>query len=607
MASRIKKNQHTKPDIQVQDFLSSEQVKGELKDIPLIQVDLSPQNYRTLIPEESILELAKGIALHGMISPVTVRLMPSGRFELVAGERRIRAARIINMEMVPAVIKVLTDQQAREIRLLENLQRENAHPLDEAYGIAMLQEDGKSIDEISARLGKSKSYIYNRIKLCQLVPSIQEMFLANKILLMEAQEMAILSPNAQAEFFERHCTDWESESFTIGNFKYYISRYKYDLNEAPFDVNDMQLIPCAGACTTCPFNSATLSTLFPEMAEDATCTNKACYNEKCLAQSKNQILEAVENFHPTAILAYGKLSEEDQTVIDSLEQTAGLPVHSYYDVTEISIPEPPEKEDYTEEETDFFDEEGYNLALQEYHEDLAVYNERISAEGVGKALYFGRYGLKNVMFIPGRKVDENSSKKVTAKEVQEAIKQGNATPELLQGELSRIRQRENRAKEIDRDKVQARLHEAFSERLTESSRVDVCTVADLTAARLLVYQSLNYSSRSLVNDILFVDDHLTRIMDPKMMYQKLAELTETQYCFMIRLAISGGSESKLPLNINGIALYNMAGESGINVQGIEKSQAKIVKERLKKLSPRIRDLENRIKHLTDGAARKEAA
>lgn len=578
------------------------------KNISLSLVDLSPDNYRIYFCPVALNELATDMTLHGMISPVTVRPMPTGRYELVVGERRIRAARIAMLDIIPAVIKDLTDEQAEEMRLSENLQRENPHPMDEANRIGKMQREGKTIAQISERLSKSKAFIYSRLKLSALIIPLQEIFFAEKLSLSEAMEMAGLVPSSQQEIFERHCSNWKDENFSTNGFRHIIGRYKYDLNDAPFDVQDGQLIPQAGACSTCPFNSATLNSLFPEMADEAICTNKACYHSKCITTTKNEILQVVENFTPEAIICIGRLSEENQIIVDSLDQTAGLPQYSAYDINLIMPPTPPEVEDYTDgEEEESFDQAGYDFALQEYNEDLAAYKEQTASGAFSKGLCFHYSVVQAVLFTTGRVRREQGPKKATAKQVQEAIKQGTQTTELLQGEVLRLNQRESRAKEIDRGKVQLNIHEHFNDSLVSSEITNPANAADFAAARLLVYQSLDYVTRSRIDNSLLVDENLTRITDPEKVYQKLTVLSESEYCLMIRLAIHGQRESKIPTNISGIALYQLASESGISIQQIENDQAKIAKKRQKRLKPRIKDLENRIKKMTPKIEQKEAA
>jgi ParB family chromosome partitioning protein len=243
---------------------------GEYKELPIYKIDYSPFNYRKLFSEKDLESFAAEILLHGIISPLTVRQLPSGNYELVAGERRLRAATIAGIVVVPVVVKEYTDEQVREIQLAENLQRENPHPLHEAFAIGQMQASGKKIDEISARLGKSKQFIYTRIKLLSLIEAIQEMFLNDAINLQEAVEIASLSAESQIEFFQSYCRDWKKrKNFEITNLDHKLDQFKYDLKKAPFKTSDKKLVPGAGSCTTCAFNTATLKSLFPEFAKQA--------------------------------------------------------------------------------------------------------------------------------------------------------------------------------------------------------------------------------------------------------------------------------------------------------------------------------------------------
>ncbi|CAL1519175.1 ParB/RepB/Spo0J family partition protein [Chitinophaga sp. MM2321] len=572
--------------------------------IPTSAIDLSPRKNRTYISQQAVKELGADIAVHGVISSLTVRQMATGRYELVAGERRFRAAQLIQLESLPVVVRTLTDQQAREIQLSENLHREDPHPLDESNGIAMLQSEGMSIDEIVLRLGKSKSFIYNRIKLAQLAEELKELFFADKINLSEATEIANLSSESQNEFFVKYCGNWEDESFALRHFKDMLSKYKYDLTHAPFDISDSQLIPNAGPCGSCPFNSATLHSLFPEMAKQSNCTNKSCYKNKCLAHAEISLRELINEHQPAAILVSGSLSDDHLTIIESMPETMQLPQYSYYEVKIIHQPSPPDVEDYTEylnedeedheQEETIFDQQGYDQAMQEYEGDLSAYQEMKSANGVIKALHFTNRKINAVLFTPFAAKTEDEQPKVTAKQVQEAIKAGTVTAELLQGEIQRIQEREIRAKEIDRDKIQLKLQSQFSDVLSTSSIKKINTLADITAIRLLVYLSLGYQERITIDNTLFADIDLTRIP----LYERLSNLTPEQFCLMLRKAIVGKAESKIPNTIIGIALYAMAKDSGFKVEAIEKEQAQIEKDRLKKLKPRIKDLESRIKRLS---------
>ncbi len=424
--------------------------EGEFKIVPIAEIDPSPLNYRKVFPVKKMEELAASIGLHGVIENLTVRLMPSGRYELVAGERRLRAAKMARLTEVPAIIKVLTDEQVREIQLTENLQREDPHPLEEAQAIGELQTSHKSIDEIALRLGKSKAFVYSRLKLLSLVADIQEMFVAEKFTLREVLEIAALSPESQQEFYDEYCSDWQEEDFEAPELSDVLDRFKYDLSQAPFNVKDKTLLPDMGACTKCAFNTATLKTLFPEEAIEAICTNTGCYQRKCQAHFASGLLAALRVHQPAALLFYGSRFSSVEKIIEGIPEAASLPQFNYYGITLMREPEPPDQEDYTLEieaddgqEVSEPDTEGFNVALEEYRADREVYNQ-LGAEGnVLKGLLVTVRKTEVILFSPDSpKQHSLVAPAVTAADVQAAIKAGTATPELLQAEINRITDRE---------------------------------------------------------------------------------------------------------------------------------------------------------------------
>jgi ParB family transcriptional regulator, chromosome partitioning protein len=196
-----------------------------------------------------------------------------------------------------------------EIQLCENLQREDPHPMHEAEAIGQMQSAKKTIDEICARLGKSKAFIYGRLKLLSLIEPFQEMFLANKMTIVDALQIATLSAESQQEFFDKQCKNWKQKDFRLYNLTYNLSVYKYDLSDAPFDIKDKALVPEMSACSRCIYNTATLKTLFPEEANESVCTNKECYHKKCVAHLLNQLQAAFKEDQLQALIFNGSPSE----------------------------------------------------------------------------------------------------------------------------------------------------------------------------------------------------------------------------------------------------------------------------------------------------------
>lgn len=139
---------------------------------------LEPGSYqpRRHMDQDSIDELAKSIAAHGILQPIVVRQKTGfeDTYEIIAGERRWRAAQVAQLHDVPVIIRELTDEQALEFGLIENLQREDLNPIEEAYGYKQLIEEfGHTQEKVAAGLGKSRSHVANTVRLLNLPPKVQ--------------------------------------------------------------------------------------------------------------------------------------------------------------------------------------------------------------------------------------------------------------------------------------------------------------------------------------------------------------------------------------------------------------------------------------------------
>jgi hypothetical protein len=224
------------------------------------------------------------------------------------------------------------------------------------------------------------------------------------------------------------------------------------------------------------------------------------------------------------------------------------------------------------------------------------YNQLIASGSLSKGLLVSDTKAVAVMFSPGAPKSIGNKGGVTAKDVQEAVKAGTASPELLQAEIDRINGREQRAKELDIEKIQLNVHTAFMEGCSDINTIVALTEADLVAARLLVYQSLDWSARNKVNTVLFSE---AKDNDGKELpfYEVLQDLTEQQYSYLIRMAIAHNSESKFPNNATGKMMLKVAGGAGIDIARIEQEQQEKADGRSTKLIARIAELETKIKKL----------
>ena len=141
--------------------------------LPIYKVEPNPDQPRQDFDEEALQNLSESIALHGVIQPLTVRETPGGYYQIIAGERRWRAARMANLTEIPAVIIDADDKKATELALIENLQRENLNPVEEAQGYQSLIEGfGLTQEEAAQQVGKSRPAVTNALRLLSLSPEV---------------------------------------------------------------------------------------------------------------------------------------------------------------------------------------------------------------------------------------------------------------------------------------------------------------------------------------------------------------------------------------------------------------------------------------------------
>lgn len=158
-----------------------EQAATGLEQVPVIQIDASPFQPRHTFPEGSLKELADSIRANGLVQPVLLR-RSDGRYQLIAGERRWRAAQIAGLDKIPAIVRELTDREALELALAENLLREDLNPIDVGRAFEALQQQYRlSHDEIAERVGVNRSTVTNTLRLLRLPQPIQEMLVDGQI------------------------------------------------------------------------------------------------------------------------------------------------------------------------------------------------------------------------------------------------------------------------------------------------------------------------------------------------------------------------------------------------------------------------------------------
>ena len=166
--------------------------------LPISQVESYSGQPRKHFDEESLQELADSITEHGIIQPLTVRKLSSGYYQIIAGERRWRAARLAGLQEVPVIVMEADDRKAAELAMIENLQREDLNPMEEAAGFQSLIETYHMTQEEAAqRVGKSRSTVTNALRLLGLSPSVRKLVEENKLTAGHARALVPLSPSLQ--------------------------------------------------------------------------------------------------------------------------------------------------------------------------------------------------------------------------------------------------------------------------------------------------------------------------------------------------------------------------------------------------------------------------
>jgi ParB family transcriptional regulator, chromosome partitioning protein len=289
--------------------------------IPVARLMESPLNNRVHFDKAKLAGLAANVkALGRIVAPLLARPIKDGQpwldpdadlltadsFEIAAGHRRYRAAKMADLEFAPVVIQCMTDDIFIETLTVENLQREDVHPMDEAKGYQMLlARPGYDAHVIAAKIGKEVPYVVRRLSLLRLIPAARKAFWANAINTAMALILARLTEEDQKEALGkllvpelRNPTAWQKQHPLQADIRssvalntWVTNELMMDLKSAQFDILDAELVPKAGACPECPKRTGYQPSLFNEIKGKDLCTDRVCFAAKKAAATAAQLVE----------------------------------------------------------------------------------------------------------------------------------------------------------------------------------------------------------------------------------------------------------------------------------------------------------------------------
>lgn len=257
---------------------------GEVQGLPIKKLAESGRNPRKSYPPEAHKEMVESIRRHGVLAPLVVRPMDEKGecYEILCGSRRYRAARELNLHVLPCNVVHVSDDDAFEIMVVENLQRQDVHPLEEAEGFRhLLEVSNGDTAGVALKTAKPRSYIAQRLKLLDLVEKGRKLFLDGHMTVDHAIQLARLPEQDQKSLLEMFRGD---EVPTLSSLRRWIEEnVMLDLAKAPWDKGDKNLVAKAGSCNECPKRTGCAKDLFSDVKAGDRCTDGACFKTKMQA------------------------------------------------------------------------------------------------------------------------------------------------------------------------------------------------------------------------------------------------------------------------------------------------------------------------------------
>ncbi|MFA5297114.1 MAG: ParB/RepB/Spo0J family partition protein [Lutibacter sp.] len=574
---------------EVREKLTQVAIGLQIQNLNIEKVIPDPMQPRKTFNEKFLEELSESIKKHGVLQPITVRKSES-EYIIVMGERRYRASKLADKKTIPCIVREYENNDILEIQIIENLQRQDVEPTEEADAIAYLSER-YSATEIAKRLGRGDNFIRQRLKLAGLIEGFKHFVRNGEMTISLGVGVALFEPEEQQMMLETM-----GEDFSAHQINRMIKDQTYDLDKAPFDVEDKKLIARAGACNECPFNAANQGNLFGD--GKMVCTKSACYETKKSKSFLNLIEKSKKEntLLIPEIRKYWAEEESNQMVISQLVKN-GLKVYLLDDVEIIELPIKPTLEsikveyrnyDYTEDELN----EELKEAIETYTLELEKYNSAEDNGFVnGIVVHPESYRHKEVFM----KIVEASESEVCSVPLSNR-KMDDCTPDE---QIIKIKEREIRKQQIENSKQFVEVVEMIREtKYIESKKT--LSIDEMVAFSISLYENnVDYMSQQKYFSGLLGDiSKMTRIeMVEKFKKKFKKEILHKLIRYMLTKQVHF-SESNHVNNLTNISFYNaMQGYYKTKIADIEKIYVEKKDIREERLKERIEILEKEIEEL----------
>ncbi len=397
-------------------------------DLDITTVHPSADNHRKTFNDASLQELAESIREVGVLQAIAVRPHTAGGYEIIYGERRYRASLLAGAKTIKATIyNNITDDEAEDMSLSENLQREEVRPTEEAKAFKRLLEKGRyDMYSLISRFGRSEKYIYTRLKLNELYQPIGELLDNGTITISVAEEISTYEPNIQKDVYEKHLKENSRDNwagYTLKLFKKYFEEYyTTDLEQYKFDKTE---------CKSCVHNAANYN-LFAEHNGCGHCTNRKCLDTKNAAFVAKETEKLLKS-DPKLVIARPYYGGMNETALQKLDKKGHEIKELNYTVSAQSFPKAPE----APRQEQFSKPKEYEQAVQTFEQKNEEY---------------------------ARKVEELNRKKEEGR-IKTYVKVGQTEPELCYVEINKketapvtvetLQERDKRFKQLSVEKIVA--------------------------------------------------------------------------------------------------------------------------------------------------------